>query len=79
MYYCSNIDDLFEPLGTDHDPTQCILLINSSTASLKAVLLRIRGEMPSVLFIEEGETYDAKELIMLLTYNLTTIGAFVEI
>ena len=37
--YCNNIDGLFEALGSKHYPVEWRLFIDSSKASLKAVLL----------------------------------------
>ena len=39
LCYCKDVEGMFRAVGIDHDPTQWRLFIDSSTKSLKAVLL----------------------------------------
>ena len=48
MCFRKNIDDLHESLGTDRDHTAWRLFTDSSTASVKAVLLSNGFKMPTV-------------------------------
>ena len=46
--YCSNIDCLFESLESEHDFNEWKLSIDSSKASLEAVLLNNENKKPSI-------------------------------
>ena len=67
MCYCSNIDGLFEALESEHHSNEWRLFIDSSKASLKAVLLNNGNENPSILLIHAAalnETHKTIELIL---------------
>lgn len=73
IVYCNNIDALFDCFGIPHDPTQWRLFIDSSTASLKDVLLHIGNEHPSIPIVYgrfQKEDYNTMKLILeLIKYN----------
>ena len=58
LCFCSNVDNLFEELGTAHDPKEWRLFINSSSRSLKCVLLHNGNHYPS---ISNGHSIQMKE------------------
>ena len=67
--YCSNIDSLFEALESEYHSNECRLLIDSSKASLKAVLLNNENEKLSILLVHATalkETHETMELIVCL-------------
>ena len=48
LCYCKDVEGLFSAFGIDRDPTQWGLFIDSSTKSLKAVLLHNGNIYPSI-------------------------------
>ena len=48
LYFCSDVDNLFEKLGIVHDPKEWLLFIDSSFQSLKSVLLHYGNHYPSI-------------------------------
>ena len=48
LCYCKDVEGLFSAVGTDHNPTQRRLFIDSSTKSLKVVLLHNGNIYPSI-------------------------------
>jgi hypothetical protein len=48
LCYCSDISGLFEQIGMEHDSSQWRLFIDSSSRSLKAVLLHNGNHYPSI-------------------------------
>ena len=48
LCYCKDVEGLFSAVGIDHDSTQWWLFIDSSTKSLKAVLLHNGNIYPSI-------------------------------
>lgn len=48
LCYCHDVDGLMESMGFNHDPKEWRLFIDSSSTSLKAVLLHIGNIYPSV-------------------------------
>ena len=71
--YCSNIDGLFEALESEHHSNEWRLFIDSSKASLKAVLLNNGNEKSSILLVHTtalNETHETIELILrLINYS----------
>ncbi|KAK7792840.1 hypothetical protein R5R35_004415 [Gryllus longicercus] len=72
--YCNDIDGLFFALGYPHIPSEWRLFIDSSTQSLKGVLLHIGNEQPSVPIVYGTglkEDFDTMKLILeLVNYEL---------
>ena len=65
MLYCSNIDGLFEALESEHYSNEWRLFIDSSEASLKAVLLKNGNETPSISLIHATALRETQETIKL--------------
>ena len=64
LCYCKDskdVEGLFSAVGIYHDPTQWRLFIDSSTKSLKAVLLH-NGNIPTCLFITHIYLSDERRL-----------------
>ena len=67
--YCSNIDCFFESLESEHDSNEWRLSIDSSKASLEAVLLNNGNEKPSIPLTPATalkENHETTKLILLL-------------
>jgi len=65
--YCMNIDNLMLELGYSHDSAEWRLFIDSSKASLKAVLIHngnIRPSVPIFHAVDMKETYDSMKAIL---------------
>ena len=58
LYFCSDVDNLFEEFGIAHDPREWHLFIDSFSRSLKYVLLHNRNQYPSILI---GHSVQMKE------------------
>ena len=73
LVFCSNIDDLMNALQITHDPQEWRLFVDSSTLSLKAVLLHNGNRLPSIPLahaVHMKETYDnLKQLLHSIDYN----------
>ena len=73
LCYCNNVKCLFTAIGVEHNPTQWRLFIDSSTRSLKAVLLHNGNKYPSVPVahsVQMKEDYEnVKHLLEKLNYN----------
>lgn len=71
--YCRNVDELFNRLGHPHIEDEWRLFIDGSTASLKAVLLHIGNEHPSIPIAYATnlkESYESMKAILdLIQYN----------
>ena len=68
--YCRNIDGLFEALESEHHSIKWGLFIESSKASLKAVLLNNRNKKPFIPLVHAialKESHETMELILRLT------------
>ena len=72
LCYCKNVEGLFRAVGIDHDPTQWRLFIDSSTKSLKAVLLHngnIDPSIPLAYSLQMKEDYEnVKQLLIKINY-----------
>ena len=70
--YCKDIEGLFRAVGIDHDPTQWRLFIDSSTKSLKAVLLHNCNIYPSIPLAYslqmKGDYENVKQLLIKINY-----------
>lgn len=73
LCYCQNIDALFTEIGHPHIPDEWRLFIDSSTSSLKVVLLHIGNIYPSVPIAYSTsmrETYENMKIILdAINYN----------
>jgi len=73
LIFCSDVDGLMNALGFQHDQQQWRLFIDSSTLSLKAVLLHNGNLLPSIPVghaVHMKETYDnLKHLLTCLQYG----------
>jgi hypothetical protein len=73
LVFCSNIDDLMNALQITHDPQEWRLFVDSSTLSLKAVLLHNGNRLPSIPLahaVHMKETYvNLKQLLHYIDYN----------
>ena len=61
LCYCQDVNDLFAAIGIVHDPSERQLFIDSSSCSLKAVLLHNGNKHPSIpvgYSIEMSESYE---------------------
>lgn len=68
--FCTDINGLMKELGHEHDPVEWRLFIDSSKASLKAVLLHNGNQNPSVPIataVGMKETYDSMKILLKLT------------
>lgn len=72
MAYSENIHGLFNELNEQYDATEWRLFIDSSKSALKAVLLHIGNDKPSVPIVyapSAKESYDTlKKLLDLIKY-----------
>ena len=72
LCYCKDVEGLFRAVGIDHDPTQWQLFIDSSTKSLKAVLLhngKIYPSIPLAYSLQMKEDYEnVKQLLIKINY-----------
>ena len=72
LCYCKDVEGLFRAVGIDHDSTQWRLFIDSSTKSLKAVLLHngnIYPSIPLAYSLEMKEDYEnVKQLLIKINY-----------
>ena len=66
MCYCSNIDGLFEALESEHHFNEWRLFIDSSKASLKAVLFNNGNEKPSISLVHATALKETHETIQLI-------------
>ena len=70
--YCKDLEGLFGAVGIDHNPTQWLLFIDSSTKSLKAVLLHngnIYPSIPLAYSLQMKEDYEnVKQLLIKINY-----------
>jgi len=67
--FCIDVNGLMRELGYEHHPDEWRLFVDSSKSSLKAVLLHIGNEMPSVPVVHAvrmKETYETMEIILKL-------------
>jgi len=73
LVYCVNVNDLIEALGFPYKPDEWRLFIDSSTRSLKAVLLHIGNKVESVPLahsIQLTENYETMKILLdALKYN----------
>jgi hypothetical protein len=71
--YCNDVDSLLDALGEHYNPGEWRLFIDSSTLSLKAVLLHNGNEKPSIplAFVAHmKELYDnMKFLLTMIQYE----------
>ena len=72
LCYFKDVEGLFRAVGIDHDPTQWRLFIDSSTKSLKAVLLHNGNIYPSIplaysLQMKE-DNENVKQLLIKINY-----------
>ena len=71
LCYCKDVEGLFCAVGIDHDPTQWQLFIDSSTKSLKAVLLHngnIYPSIPLAYSLQMKEYENVKQLLIKINY-----------
>ena len=72
LCHCKDVEGLFSAVKIDHDPTQWRLLIDSSTKSLKAVLLHngnIYPSIPLAYLLQMKEDYEnVKKLVIKINY-----------
>ena len=72
LCYCKDVEDLLSAVGIDHNPTQWQLFIDSSTKSLKAVLLHkgnIYPSIPLAYSLQTKEDYkNVKQLLIKINY-----------
>ncbi|XP_076035733.1 uncharacterized protein LOC143021852 [Oratosquilla oratoria] len=72
MCYCKDVTGLFTALGLEHDPAEWRLFIDSSTRSLKAVLLHNGNKNPSLPLahsVQKKENYhNVKQLLEKINY-----------
>ena len=72
LCYCKDVEGLFSAVATDHNPTQWRLFIDSSTKSLKAVLLHngnIYLSIPLAYSLQMKEDYEnVKQLLIKINY-----------
>ncbi|MGR0272090.1 hypothetical protein ACUWC3_28705, partial [Klebsiella pneumoniae] len=67
LIFCSDIDGLINELGYNHNPKEWRLFIDSSKLSLKAVLLHIGNDKPSIPIAYAAhmkETYDNMKTLL---------------
>lgn len=73
LCYCHDINGLFEQIGFPYDPNDWRLFVDSSTRSLKAVLLHNGNKYPSIPIahtVHLKEDYEnVKHLLHLVKYN----------
>ena len=70
VYFCNDISGLMQEIGCCYDPSEWRLFIDSSKASLKAVLLHNGNEKPSIPVAHAtglNETYESMDLLLRLT------------
>ena len=83
LCYCKNAEGLFRAVGIDHDSTQWRLFIDSSTKSLKSVLLHnsnIYLSIPLAYLLQMKEDYEnVKQLLIKINYAQSFSGMFVVI
>ena len=68
--FCNDISGLIQEIGCCYDPSEWRLFINSSKASLKAVLLHNGNEKTSIRVAHAtglNETYESMDLLLRLT------------
>lgn len=68
LVYCTDVDLLLSELGDHHDPKELMFFVDSSKLSLKAVLLHIGNEKPSIPLAYAAhmkETYDNMKILLL--------------
>ena len=72
LCYCKDVEGLFSAVGIDHNPTQWRIFIDSSTKSLKAVLLHngnIYPPIPLAYSLQMKEDYEnVKQLLIKINY-----------
>ncbi|KAI6646990.1 hypothetical protein LOD99_8989 [Oopsacas minuta] len=72
LCYCKDVNGLFDAVGIEHDPSQWRLFIDSSTKSLKRVLLHNGNKYPSIPLaysIQMKEDYEnVKQLLLKINY-----------
>ena len=72
LCYRKDVEGLFRAVGIDHNPTQWRLFIDSSTKSLKAVLLHNGNIYPSISLVyslQMKEDYEnVKQLLIKINY-----------
>ena len=72
LCYCKDVEGLFGAVGIDHDPTQWQLFNDSSTKSIKAVLLynsKIYPSIPLAYSLQMKEDYgNVKQLVIKINY-----------
>ena len=72
LCYCKDVEGLLNAVGIDHDPTEWRLFIDSSTKSLKAVLLHkgnIYPSIPLAYSLQTKEDYEnVKQLLIKINY-----------
>ena len=86
VIYCSNIDDVFEALKSEHHSNEWRIFIDSSKAILKVALSnvnivkQIKASLKAVHASALKETHESKELILRLinysAYNWNICGDF---
>ena len=67
LVFCNNIRGIMEKFGTEYDPKAWRLFIDSSSKSLKAVLLNngnILASVPVAHSVEMKETYDNMKILL---------------
>ncbi|CAK8675311.1 unnamed protein product [Clavelina lepadiformis] len=73
LCFCKDVEGLFGAVGIDHDPTQWWRFIDSSTKSLKAVLLHngnIYPSIPLAYSLQMKEDYEnVKQLLIKINYT----------
>jgi hypothetical protein len=73
LCFCNDIDNLFQELGIVHEPNDWRLFIDSSSRSLKCVLLHNGNQYPSIPIghsVHMKETYEnVKFLLETIDYN----------
>ena len=73
LCYCKDVEGLFSAVGINYDPTQWRLFIESSTKSLKAVLLHngnIYPSIPLAYSLQMKEDYEnVKQLFIKINYG----------
>ena len=71
LCYCKDVEGLFHAVAIDHDPTQWRLFIDSSTKSLKAVLLHNGNTYPPIPLAYSLQTIKNVKQLLIKQENVT--------
>jgi hypothetical protein len=70
LCFCNNVNELFQAIGIVHIPSQWCLFIDSSSKSLKAVLLHNGNELPSIPVAHSVHLKEKYENVKLLLHKI---------